>query len=108
MTLQDKIQQKANEYGNSHILGHGKVTPAFIEGAKFALENQWISVKDDLPCNYNELLKSQKDCRTKSVIACFDSGMRGFTYMVKTNGKWEWKFNGVTHWMIIPELPNNI
>ena len=37
MTLQDKIQKKANEYGNSHILGYGKVTSAFIEGAKFAL-----------------------------------------------------------------------
>ena len=44
--LQEKIQKKAEEYG--------KLAPVFLEGAKFALENQWISVDDDLLCNYEE------------------------------------------------------
>ena len=35
MTLEEKIQKKAE--------GYGKLAPAFLEGAKFALENQWIS-----------------------------------------------------------------
>ena len=48
MTLQEKIQKKSE--------GFGKLAPVFLEGAKFALENQWISVKDDLPCNHEELL----------------------------------------------------
>ena len=48
MTLQEKIQKKA--------VGYGQLAPAFLEGAKFALENQWISVEDDLPCNHEELI----------------------------------------------------
>ena len=57
MTLQEKIQKKAE--------GYGKLAPAFLEGAEFALENQWISVEDDLPCNHEELRKD--DCNTKDV-----------------------------------------
>ena len=57
MTLQEKIQKKAE--------GYGQLAPAFLEGAKFALENQWISVEDDLPCNHEKLRKD--DCNTKDV-----------------------------------------
>ena len=46
MILQEKIKKKAE--------GFGKLTPAFLEGANFALENQWISVEEDLPCNHEE------------------------------------------------------
>ena len=42
MIIQEKIQKKAE--------GYGKFAPVFLEGAKFALENQWISVEEDLPC----------------------------------------------------------
>ena len=41
MTLQEKIKKKAD--------GYGKLAPVFLEGAKFALENQWISVEENLP-----------------------------------------------------------
>ena len=41
MTLQEKIKKKAE--------GYGKLAPVFLEGAKFALENQWISVNERLP-----------------------------------------------------------
>lgn len=41
MTLQEKIQKKAEKYG--------ELAPIFLEGAKFALDNQWISVEDDEP-----------------------------------------------------------
>ena len=37
MTIQEKIQKKAE--------GFGKLAPVFLEGANFALENQWISVE---------------------------------------------------------------
>lgn len=37
MTLQEKIKQKAE--------GFGKLAPVFIEGAEFALNNHWISIK---------------------------------------------------------------
>lgn len=48
MTIQEKIRKKAE--------GFGKLAPVFLEGAKFALENQFISVEDDLPCNHEELI----------------------------------------------------
>ena len=35
MAPQEKIQKKAE--------GFGKLAPVFLEGAKFVLENQWIS-----------------------------------------------------------------
>ena len=44
MILQEKIEQKAE--------GFGKLAPAFLEGANFALNNHWINVEDDLPCNH--------------------------------------------------------
>ena len=82
----------------------------FEAGVKWADTNPkspWISVKDDLPCNYEELLKSQESYRTKSVIVRFDNNLHGFAYMVKIDNKWEWLngINGITHWMPIPELP---
>ena len=97
--IQEKIKKEAE--------GYGKLSPAFIEGAKFALENQWINVNDDLPCNHEELLKSPKSYRTKPVIVRFDNNMHGFLYMTKIPNKWEWfdKIKGITHWMPIPELP---
>ena len=48
--IQEKIRKKAE--------GFGKLAPAFIEGAKFALENQWISVEEDLPCNHEEEIEN--------------------------------------------------
>ena len=47
MTLDEKIKKEAD--------GYGKLAPAFLEGADFVLNNQWISVEEDLPCNHDEL-----------------------------------------------------
>lgn len=62
MILQEKIRQKSE--------GYGKLAPVFLEGAKFALENQWISVDDDLPCNHKELMVKDEKGRweTKRVL----------------------------------------
>ena len=106
MTLQEKIQKKAE--------GHGQLAPAFLEGAKFALENQWISVEDDLPCNHEELRKD--DCNTKDVwvILLWNDNPKhrliGYRNMYNKVGslRWYWpnpKYLKVTHWMPIPELP---
>ena len=57
MILQEKIKQKAERFG--------KLAPTFLEGAKFALENQWISIEDDLPCNHEELMKKNPNYTTK-------------------------------------------
>lgn len=97
MTLQEKIQKKSE--------GYGQLVPAFLEGAKFALENQWISVKDDLPCNHQELLDAKY--QTKKVFIIKDSfGNADIDYMLKVNGVWRWfGYNGTKYWFPIPELP---
>ena len=80
MTLDEKIQKKAE--------GYGKLAPAFIEGAKYALENQWINVEDDLPCNHEELLSKEKEGYTESVMAYTNIGVI-FISMRKYNDGWK-------------------
>ena len=41
MTVQEKIKKKAE--------GYGKLAPVFLEGAKFALNVQWINYKEQKP-----------------------------------------------------------
>ena len=107
MTVQEKIQDVAE--------GFGHLAPLFLAGAKFALNNQWISVDDDLPCNHVELLE---DCfQTKYVEACFThsdgSSFVTIVKMVRVDvgiGKdcWTWSSNlreHVTYWKPIPEPP---
>ena len=96
MTVQEKIQNKAE--------GYGKLAPAFLEGANFALENQWISVKDDLPCNHEELLNPD-DKRNTSYIVAIIHGYVIMSRMYKLNGKWYWENDEPTYWFPIPKLP---
>ena len=100
MILQEKIQKKAERYG--------QLSPAFIEGAKFALENQWISVEDDLPCNHEELIcgtEVSEGTKTTQVLALFIryDGIWG-NYMVYRNGKWMWDGPEPDFWTPIPKL----
>ena len=102
MLIQEKIQKKAEEFG--------KLATAFIEGAKFALENQWISVEDKLPCDDKDMvIEFIKDVelRTKKVVVLLEDGFIDITYMYNflPHG-WHWNINDViTHWFPIPELP---
>ena len=96
MILQEKIRKKAE--------GFGKLAPVFLEGAKFALNNQWISVKDDLPCNHEELLNPDGKGETSYVVAIIH-GYVIMSRMYKLNGKWHWENDEPTHWFPIPKLP---
>ena len=97
MILQEKIQKKAERFG--------KLAPAFLEGAKFALENQWISVKDDLPCNHQELIDPEMPMCTLYVLVIFENGLIDISRMVKdTKGNWGWLSN-VIYWLPIPKPP---
>ena len=80
MTLQEKIQKKAE--------GYGKLAPVFLEGAKFVLENQWISVEEDLPYNHEELLSKEKEGYTELVMAYTNIGVV-FITMRKYNDGWK-------------------
>ena len=95
MALDEKIQKKAE--------GFGKLTPVFLEGAKFALENQFINVKDDLPCNHEELIR-KNGSSTKRVIVIEDEGYF-LDRMVFSNNEWDWAYATIpSHWMSIPKL----
>ena len=107
MTREEAIKIAAKKYSKctTFLAEHD-----FIQGAQWADKNPkspWISVEDDLPCNHEELLKTPKSYRTKSVFVRFDNNMHGLMYMTKIPNKWEWfnKIKGITHWMPIPELP---
>ena len=93
MTLQEKIKKKAE--------GFGKLAPAFLEGAEFALNNQWISVNDDLPCNHDEL--KPNSYATYKVIVLLNDGRIRETYMFYD--KWVQYGKKITHWKPFIEPP---
>ena len=101
MTLQEKIQKKAE--------GFGKLAPAFLEGAEFALNNQWISVEDDLPCNHEEFISRRLfsyEKETIHVLTLLPDGDIIIDFMVHDRGKWKWwSHHRPTHWFPIPEPP---
>lgn len=102
ITLQEKIQKKAE--------GFGKLAPVFLEGAEFALNNQWISVKDDLPYNHEELIIDEPlHKRTKPIVCNKPCGTRvdQMVYDMELNG-WYWIGETPTHWFPAPELPKEI
>ena len=92
MTLQEKIQKKAEEYG--------QLAPVFLEGAKFALENQWISVNERLP-------PKEKDELSIKVLVVSTKGKIDFSRYDYNMKGWISSVLDVifTHWFPIPELP---
>ena len=99
MSLQEKIQKKAE--------GFGRLAPAFLEGAEFALNNQYISVEDDLPCFHKELFDGAE---TKHVVTLDSNGDIHLDYMIyyfTKKEKWEWnrKDANILFWFPIPEPP---
>lgn len=93
MILQEKIKKKAE--------GFGKLAPVFLEGAEFALNNQWISVNDDLPCNHDEL--KPNSYATYKVIVLLNDGRIRETYMFYD--KWVQYGKKITHWKPFIEPP---
>lgn len=65
----------------------------------------WISVKDDFPCNHEDLLHPLYANFTKDVLVIFENKYISLERMIKDD-KGNWKFVGnVLYWMPIPELP---
>lgn len=108
ITLQEKIQKKSDEYG--------ELASIFLEGAKFALDNQWISVDDDLPYNHEERIENEY--YTKKVLVVLarndDSSKKHIEicYMCNKIGSfntdWYWRnvvYYHVVCWKYLPELP---
>ena len=99
MTIQEKIQKKAE--------GFGQLAPVFLEGANFALENQWISVKDDLPYNHPELITCESSIYSEVTIPVI-AVIHNFiimSKMYKEDDKWYWENDEPTYWFPIPQPP---
>ena len=92
MTIQEKIQKKAEEFG--------KLAPVFLEGAEFALNNQWISVNERLP-------PEEKDGLSIKVLVVSTKGKIDFSRYDYNMGGWISNVLDITftHWMFLPELP---
>ena len=90
--IQEKIQKKAEEYG--------KFAPVFLEGAKFALENQWISVDDELP-------PEEDDGLSIRVVVATTKNEKYFRRYDYNTRKWLCPISGAefTHWQLLPETP---
>ena len=96
MIIQKNIKKKAE--------GFGKLAPVFLEAADYALNNQWISVEDDLPCNHKELVVKGTPY-TKRVMVVEDGGFYFDLMVLSNNGKWKWHYSfHPTHWAPIPDL----
>ena len=96
MALDEKIQKKAE--------GFGKLASVFLKGAEYALNNQYISVEDDLPCLHKELFDGTE---TKHVVTLDSNGDIHLDYMIYYFTKWEWnrKDANILFWFPIPEPP---
>lgn len=108
MTIQEKIQKKTEEYG--------EFAQVFLEGAEFALNNQWISVEDDLPCNHEELIENEYYTKKVLVVLAWDDDSSKKHIEIcnmcnkigSFNTDWYWQnkaYYHVVYWMPIPELP---
>ena len=107
MTVQEKIQKESEKYG--------ELASVFLEGANFALNNQWVSVDEDLPYNHKELIITECDKKyTYLVLVKTNQGIR-LDYMRhfidKGKDCWTWGCSNsgncsykVYHWINIPIL----
>ena len=76
-----------------------------ISGIIKLIESPWISVKDDLPCNHEDLLHPLYANFTKDVLVIYENKYISLERMIKDD-KGNWKFVGnVLYWMPIPEPP---
>ena len=101
---QKRIEEAAYEYIQSDAVSPENMKLAFgdfINGAKWALQNQWISVEEALP-EENKLGDSDFVFVKTSIRYPF---LASYSYKHET-----WKdinhiaIHGVTHWTPIPEL----
>lgn len=100
MVIQEKIKNKSE--------GFGPLASVFLEGAEFALNNQWISVEDDLPCNHKELISTEYDKETIYVLVIGKDAIADTDCMEYNGKEWKWQRNSFfepTHWMPISKLP---
>lgn len=99
-----------NDY-NEHKEAYIKTFNQGVEYADSHPKSLWISVKDDLPCNHENLIYEElNNWRATELVLVNSSIGVHIDWMEYHNGKWEWQSEKRTkirnaHWMPIPELP---
>ena len=100
MTRQEEIRTAVDmtvpilPSNNGRTYEQALIAYSFEEGVKWADKNPkspWISIKDDLPCNHNELICSKEISEGTETVDVFAMNERGHIwddYMVYENGKW--------------------
>lgn len=103
--LQKRIEEAAYQYIQSNAVEPENMQLAFgdfINGAKWGLQNQWISVDEELPKQENERQFFSKDIlfRENSSVyfGWYDFEEKYFRNPIGCT------FTKVTHWMPIPPL----
>ena len=92
---------------NGRTYEQALMTYSFEEGVKWADANPkspWINIKNDLPCNHNELICSKEiseGTETAFVFATNGHGDIWTDWMVYENGKWKWSDIEPDFWMPI-------
>ena len=101
--LKKRIEESAAKYSGNQIgldyIGEAACEQGFIDGAKYALSHQWISVKKSLP-EYDE-----------SVIVAFGDGDYALLHrsnnpnvLTDKNGFCNYGYKEVLAWMPIPQF----
>jgi uncharacterized UBP type Zn finger protein len=102
--LQKRIVEAAKDYSDHNYVDEGVEVPAFIEGADFALKNQWISVEEALPSKDENIKYTDTSIRVL-VRLDFDGEISHRTAIYSyALHKWSQYDKFVTHWMEIPSL----
>lgn len=114
MTREEEIKQEVENYPTESAYSYRAEEAAFGAGAKWADEhpkNPWISVKDELPSEWRQVLTMNQD----GIIAVsyYRGGLWWHTRCVgwetntggRTKIEWTDTNTDITHWMPIPELP---
>ena len=106
MTREEEIYEAAESFcakANPQLLVGDY---SFIQGVEWADEHPkspWISIKDDLPCNHQDLTHSNY---TDRVLVLSRNGYSEVAFMCIIEDVWEWNtLMNVSYWMPIPELP---
>ena len=110
--LQKRITEAAKDYSDHNYIDEGVEVPAFIEGADFALKNQWISVEEALPeCDKCHLAMYEDGgiivAKYKNETWWWQDG-----YVVGRNTDGDFMYSSsckvpsslITHWMSIPQI----
>lgn len=110
--IKKRIEIAADEYSNKKFWEEEDyyarecmdiiAPPAFVAGAKYALQNQWISVKEGMPNPMEEVVAIDENDNTSLAQV----SVSGVWVVNKTNciSDVAFEYGKITHWMPIPKL----